>query len=54
MNPVKQLKFSVLLLLLIVSLGTAGYMLIEHWRFLDAFYMTAITLGTIASRKCMT
>ena len=37
MNPVKQLKFSVLLLLLIVSLGTAGYMLIEAGVFLMPF-----------------
>jgi voltage-gated potassium channel len=51
MNPVKQLKFSVLLLLLIVSLGTTGYMAIDGWRFLDAFSMTAITLGTIGFKE---
>jgi voltage-gated potassium channel len=27
--------------------GTAGYMLIEHWRPLDALYMTVITLSTV-------
>lgn len=47
MNPVRQLQLSVLVLLLLVSLGTAGYMSIEGWRFLDAFYMTVITLGTV-------
>jgi len=51
MNPVKDLRISLLILLLLVSLGTAGYMSIEHWRFLDAFYMTIITLGTIGFQE---
>jgi voltage-gated potassium channel len=28
-------------------LGTAGYMLLERWRFLDALYMTVITVSTV-------
>jgi len=51
MNPVRQLKLSILVLLLLVSLGTIGYMTIEGWRFLDAFYMTVITLGTIGFQE---
>jgi len=51
LNPVKDLRISLLILLLLVSLGTAGYMAIEHWRFLDAFYMTIITLGTIGFQE---
>jgi voltage-gated potassium channel len=51
MNPVKQLKLSLLVLMLLVSLGTAGYMVIEEWRFLDAFYMTVITLGTVGFKE---
>jgi voltage-gated potassium channel len=51
MDPVKQLKFSLLMLALIVLAGTTGYMLIEGWRLLDAFYMTAITLATIGFRE---
>ncbi len=51
MNPVKQLKLSLLVLLLLVSLGTAGYMLIEGWRVLDALYMTIITLGTVGFQE---
>jgi voltage-gated potassium channel len=51
MNPVKQLKISLLVLLLLVSLGTAGYMVIESWRFLDAFYMTIITLATVGFQE---
>jgi voltage-gated potassium channel len=51
MNPVKQLKLSLLLLMLLVSLGTAGYMIIEGWRLLDSFYMTVITLGTVGFKE---
>lgn len=32
---------------LVIIAGTVGYMLIEGWGFLDALYMTAITLSTI-------
>jgi voltage-gated potassium channel len=51
MNPVRQLKISLLVLLLLVSGGTAGYMFIEGWRFLDAFYMTIITVGTVGFQE---
>lgn len=30
-----------------VALGTAGFMIIERWNFLDALYMTIITLTTV-------
>jgi len=51
MDPVKHLKTSILVLLALVSLGTAGYMGIEGWRFLDALYMTVITLGTVGFKE---
>jgi len=51
MNPVKDLKISLGILLLLVSLGTAGYMSIEQWRFLDALYMTVITLATVGFQE---
>jgi voltage-gated potassium channel len=35
------------LLLIVTVYGTAGYMLIERWDFLDAFYMTIITISTV-------
>ena len=35
------------LLLLLVAVGTVGYMIIEGWKPLDALYMTVITLTTI-------
>ncbi len=47
MNPVKDLKISLLILVVLITLGTAGYMLIEGWGFLDALYMTVITLATV-------
>jgi voltage-gated potassium channel len=31
--------------------GTAGYMLIERWGLLDAFYMTVITVATVGYRE---
>ncbi len=34
-------------LLLIMLTGIIGYMLIEHYTFIDALYMTVITIGTI-------
>lgn len=51
MNPVRKLKISLLVLLLLISVGTAGYMSIEGWRFLDAFYMTVITVATVGFQE---
>ncbi len=39
------------MLALLVSLGTGGYMVIEGWRFLDALYMTVITLATVGFQE---
>ena len=36
-----------LLLLLSVTTGVAGYMVTESYRFLDALYMTLVTLSTV-------
>ena len=42
-QPTKVVLFSILL----IVLGTAGYMWIEKWNMLDALYMTVITVSTI-------
>ncbi len=36
---------------MLVTGGTAGFMSIEKWRFLDALYMTVITLGTVGFKE---
>ena len=39
------------LIFLVIAFGTAGYQLIEGWKFLDALYMTIITLTTVGYRE---
>jgi voltage-gated potassium channel len=51
MNKTRHLAISIALSLLILVTGTAGYMLIEDWRFLDALYMTIITISTVGYRE---
>jgi voltage-gated potassium channel len=46
-NPLRRMRNPALLVLAMFAYGTAGYMLIEHWSLLDAFFMTLITLTTI-------
>ncbi len=46
--PLKNLIFKlVLVLFVIVGIGTAGYMIIEKWSFLDAIFMSVETLTTV-------
>jgi voltage-gated potassium channel len=47
MNSTRHIFVIILLSLLIVLLGTWGYMLIEGWNVLDALYMTVITFSTV-------
>ena len=42
-----RIAFSFLLLILPVGIGLAGYMLIEKYGFLDALYMSVITIATV-------
>lgn len=43
----RKLFRSLGMLVLVVLVGTSGYMRIEGWRFLDALYMTVITITTV-------
>ena len=51
MNKTRHLIVSIILSLVILIVGTAGYMIIEDWRFLDALYMTVITISTVGYRE---
>lgn len=51
MDPVRHLKVSLLVMSLLVTAGTGGYMGIEGWSALDALYMTVITLGTVGFKE---
>ncbi len=47
MNRPNQIIISLLLFGTLTGAGCLGYMLIEDWRFMDALYMTIITLATV-------
>jgi voltage-gated potassium channel len=51
MNNTGHLVISITLSLVILVAGTAGYIVINDWRFLDALYMTAITISTVGYRE---
>ena len=46
-NPLGQLKSAFFALILLVLVGTTGYIAIEGWPFLDALYMTVTTITTV-------
>lgn len=41
------MEIAIIIAVFIFGIGISGYMLIEQWSFLDAAYMTAITLSTV-------
>ncbi|MBE3561983.1 MAG: potassium channel protein [Ktedonobacteraceae bacterium] len=43
----RHLKIAVLLVLCITIAGTIGYMLVEHYSFIDALYMTVTMISTV-------
>lgn len=51
MDVIKQLKFGLAFLLLVLVGGSLGYCLIEGWELLDALYMTVITITTVGYRE---
>ncbi|MFZ4771106.1 MAG: potassium channel family protein [Ferruginibacter sp.] len=46
-NHFKGLFFPLLILLGVIFIGTLGYMLIENYNFLEALYMTIITVASV-------
>jgi voltage-gated potassium channel len=47
----RQLKYALLLMSLSIVVGVVGYVLIEGYRVLDAFYMTIVTISTVGFRE---
>jgi voltage-gated potassium channel len=47
----KTLYYGTLFLISIVAFGTTGYMIFENYNFLDAIYMTLITISTVGFRE---
>ncbi len=47
MNWERQIAKIIVLLLAVVAFGVTGFITIEGWSFLDALYMTVITLSTV-------
>jgi voltage-gated potassium channel len=43
----REFLFVLCVPILLIALGTVGYMQIEHWRFLESLYMTVITITTV-------
>ena len=46
-NIPKKIIIAFALPLLVLIIGTAGYIVIEKWNFIDSFFMTVITLTTV-------
>lgn len=51
MDPVRHLRLSLLVLVVVIALGSLGYSLIEGWSVFDSLYMTVITLATVGFRE---
>ena len=47
MSPTRRLLWGICALAIIIATGGIGYMLIEGWSFIDALYMTIITITTV-------
>lgn len=51
MSGESKLRISFLLGLMVVAVGTSGYVLIEHWSVFDSLYMVIVTLSTVGFRE---
>jgi voltage-gated potassium channel len=50
-HPLRRFRLPAALLAVVIVYGIAGYMLIEQWNLLDAFYMTIITISTVGYKE---
>ena len=50
-TTVRRVRNALLALGIIMVIGVLGYMLLEGWSFIDALYMTVITLTTVGYRE---
>ena len=46
-NKVYKIIKGLVILIIIIAVGSTGYMAIEGWSFFDSFYMTVITITTV-------
>jgi voltage-gated potassium channel len=51
MEGTRHLVFCISISILILAVGTFGYMAIEGWPFTDAIYMTVITISTVGFKE---
>ncbi|MFC1897076.1 potassium channel family protein [Chloroflexota bacterium] len=47
MNPKRRLLWGICALVIIIFAGATGYVIIEGWSFIDALFMTVITITTV-------
>ncbi|HQU39857.1 MAG TPA: potassium channel family protein, partial [Chitinophagales bacterium] len=50
-SPLSKIYIALVLVGLTLSFGTGGYMLIEQYNFVEALYMTVITLATVGFQE---
>ncbi len=47
----RKLYIAALMILMVLVAGVTGYMALEHYVFIDAFYMTIITVASVGFRE---
>lgn len=47
----RRIKITLILILIVIFSGILGYVSLEHYTFLDAFYMTIITISTVGFKE---
>jgi voltage-gated potassium channel len=50
-NPFRKIYIILVLMMLAISVGVGGFMIIEHYTLLDALFMTVITVSTVGYQE---